>query len=429
MTDTMINSIFFEKLLEISRQMAQTRVLDPLLKYAMHEALQLFQGEHGYLVLVKPDGSLDFRVKIDMHGNELSQPEAEISTTILYPVIRERKSRLIHDALKEPTLTNASSVFRLQVRSVVCTPLIVQDEVPGALYIENRSTSHIFLESNLKPLEYFASQAAVAIQNAILNEELEARVAARTAELEMALQQLEHSWMQAVEANRIRTTLLGNVAHDMRAPISMGISALTAITDGMYGDLTLGQHQWITRTIHSLEHAFNLTSDVFDLAKAEEKQLTLQRQPVELNSFLHDVYDTCEKLPRSPNVQFILDVEMMLPELQVDKTRIKQVLLNLLSNAHKFTEEGMITLYAHHQKDDHSILIGVRDTGIGIPKDFMDKIFQRFQRGENTLAHAQRGTGLGLAISKELVELHGGRIEFSSEEGIGSDFRIYLPIT
>lgn len=427
MSDT-LNAEFLEKLLEISRQMAETRVLEPLLKYAMQEALQLFQGEHGYLVLVKPDGTLDFRVKIDSHGNELNQPEAEISTTILYPVIRERKSRLIHDALKEPTLTNATSVFRLQVRSVMCTPLIVKDEVPGALYIENRSSSHIFLDNNLKTLEYFASQAAVAIQNAILNEELEARVAARTAELELALHQLEQSWMEAVEGNRVRTILLGNVAHDMRAPISMSISALTAINDGMYGELNDAQRRWIERTLQSLEHAFALTSDVFDLAKAEEKQLTLQRQTVELNSFLHDVYDTCEKLPRSQAVQFEMDVDMLLPELYIDPTRIKQVLLNLLTNAHKFTEKGTITLYARHLQDKNSVLIGVRDTGIGIPSDFMDKIFQRFQRGENTLNHAQRGTGLGLAISKELVEQHGGTIRFTSEEGKSSDFQVFLPV-
>lgn len=418
---------FLVQLLDISRQMAQNRALDPLLQYTMRNALELINAERGYLVLVDESRSLDFRVKINNRGDELEHPEEQISYSILNKVVTTNQPLVINDALLDPSLQHSDSVQALQLRSVMCAPLASRGRVIGAIYVENRTNANIFEDDDAEPLVLFANQAAVAIDNAILNDSLEARVAERTAELEKANAQLEASWMESVEANRIRTMILGNVAHDMRSPIALSVSALTALRDGSFGQLNQRQLQWVERSLGSLHHAITLTGDIFDLMKAEMGELVIYKESMDLEGYLMELYAVGESMPWQRGVDFKLEIDNALPVVEFDPTRIKQVVLNLLSNAHKFTNEGTVTLYARHLPETHEVLIGVRDTGDGIPPDKRDAVFERFQQA-STRQHRKAGTGLGLAICRELVERHGGTISVESELDQGSDFFFTLPI-
>lgn len=188
---TGMNEAFLEKLLNISRKLAENRLLDPLLEYAMSVALELFHAEHGYLVIInQDDNELDFRVCQDQYGMQLDEPEEQISHTIFDEVIKTRESLVIANAYTDSNFQNADSVVALKLQSVMCVPLIARDNTIGAIYIENRSKASVFTEEDLKPLEYFAAQAAISIENAILNDELETRVIERTAELVKANQRL-----------------------------------------------------------------------------------------------------------------------------------------------------------------------------------------------------------------------------------------------
>ena len=179
-----MNEAFLEKLLDISRKLAENRLLDPLLEYAMSVALDLFHAERGYLVLLNQDDNhLDFRVRQDRHGKPLGEPDEQISHTIFEKAIKTGESLVIANARTDADFRHADSVTALQLQSVMCVPLISRGNTIGAIYLENRSESAVFTEEDLKPLEYFAAQAAISIENAILNDELETRVAERTAEL------------------------------------------------------------------------------------------------------------------------------------------------------------------------------------------------------------------------------------------------------
>lgn len=180
-----------ERLLEISRQMAETRTLTPLLKYAMGELLEFVNAEYGYLILLDEEGNLEFRVRQNRQGEEIARPESQISRTILERAIKERKALVIADALADESFQRAESVLDLKIQSVMCAPLITKGQLLGALYVENRSAKGVFDDEDLQPLLYFAAQAAVAIENAILNDDLEARVAARTAELRSTVTKLQ----------------------------------------------------------------------------------------------------------------------------------------------------------------------------------------------------------------------------------------------
>jgi len=421
-----MNEDFLEHLLEISKSMAETRVLGPLLKYAIGVAIELVNAERGYLVLQSTDGSLDFRVKQDRAGNELESPEDQISHSMLNKVMNTMQPLVVTDAMVDPSFQNAKSVHTLQLRSVMCVPLISRGVSIGVIYVENRSNANIFEKDSVKPLTFFANHAAVAIENAILNDNLEMRVRERTLELEQAKAQIEQSFTEVVEANRIRTMFLGNVAHDIRSPLGMVVGALSLMSEGEFGPLTADQAEWIDKSLQSAQHIIKLTDDFFDLTKIEMGRLAIYSQPVELISYLQGLYEIGESLPWKDDVQFKLEITDDLPELSLDKTRIHQVVLNLLSNASKFTEHGTVTLHAN--ANDKFAIIGVHDTGKGIPEDKLNTVFERFQQIDSDSTKEERGTGLGLAICKELVTLHGGEIWVESELGKGSDFIFTLPI-
>jgi signal transduction histidine kinase len=421
----MADERFYQSLLEISRRMAETRELAPLLQYAVRVALELLNAERGYLVLLKGD-KLEFAVKLERKGEEFITASEEISNSIFYRVIETHKPIVTVDAIADPEFEKAESVRGLGLRSVMCAPLISRGNVIGALYLENRSYANIFIERDLEPLSFFTNQAAVSIENAILNDQLEERVRQRTQELQRTLEQLEKSWGEAVEANRLKTMLLGNVAHDIRSPISLAYSAIQTIIEGTFGNVSPKQIEWLTRASESLQVAVHLTGDLFDITKAEMNALEITPQPTALLPFLEHVYKLGSHIEWVGDVRLTHRLPTELPTLNLDPVRIQQVLLNLLTNAQKFTTQGEVLLYAELRED--SVLIGVRDKGRGVPKEQQRAIFERFYQAEQGLETRRNGSGLGLAICKELVERHGGTIWVESEAGAGADFKFTLPI-
>jgi len=188
----MLTKDTLEKLLDISRQMAETRALDPLLKFATCEVLEFVGAENGYLILLDQDGNLDFRVRQNITGSEIDEPDKQISRTIFDRVISNGESIVLADAAEDEAYRDSVSILDLQLRSVMCVPLISRGEKLGALYVENRSSGGVFEDDELRALKYFAAHAAVAIENAMLNEDLEDRVALRTSELRQTVDELEH---------------------------------------------------------------------------------------------------------------------------------------------------------------------------------------------------------------------------------------------
>jgi len=176
-----------ERLLEIGEQLSRTRSLQPLLHYTMEVAIDLVGAECGYLVWLNDDGSFTYKVCIDQNGQHIPTPDEQISHTILQDVIQQKSPLVVYDAMSDPGLQNSQSVTDLKLRSVLCVPLISKGEALGGFYVENRSQSNLFTEDDIQPLEFLASQVTAAIENALLNEDLERRIANRTAEKAIAL--------------------------------------------------------------------------------------------------------------------------------------------------------------------------------------------------------------------------------------------------
>jgi signal transduction histidine kinase len=425
--EAMDNSLLL-RILDVSRRMTEMRAFAPLLNYVVEQALELVGAERGYIVLPRPDGSLDFRVTRDQQGNAVPHAEDQISTSVLKKVVDTGEPLIVRDAVADPQFAVSRSVMALNLRSVMCVPLISYGKAIGAIYVENRSIRNRFKDDDLPPLVLFAHQAAAAIENAALNDDLEARVAARTQELQTANQQLENSWQEAIEANRVRTILLSKIAHDVRAPLGLVANTLELLRIGGLGDLNSDQLTWVGKAEMAVAQAVRLTQDIFDLSKSELASLRLSLESVALTDFLRRVYDLAVGLNWPASVKFQLAVPPDLPEVQVDPNRIEQVLLNLLTNAIKFTTQGGVTLHARHLPDTREVIIGIADTGDGIPVEFQDRLFQRFQQVDSNMQRRRAGSGLGLSICRELVELHGGRIWVESTPDVGSNFMFTLPL-
>ncbi|MEZ4591176.1 MAG: tetratricopeptide repeat protein [Chloroflexota bacterium] len=407
-------------LLAVSRRMATMRSVSPLLSYAMNEVISLVGAERGYIVLINDDGTLDFRVRRQADGSDILSDADTISNSILNEVVRTQQSLVVRNALMDPRFGAAHSVLAMQLRSIMCAPLITQDRIIGAIYVESRSRSGRFSTEDLAPLEFFSNQAAVAIENANLNENLEALVAERTWELAEAKEVAE-------AANEAKTSFLSNMSHELRTPLNAILNFTGFVYDGLYGEVNGEQQHALQQALDSGEHLLSLINDILDLNKIEAGMMRLVFEEIDMNKIMHHAISTAKGLIKGQPIELIVNIAPDLPVIQADRRRLRQILLNVLSNAAKYTEQGSITIAARHSADANSVEIQIQDTGVGIAAQDHHLVFEAYGQARANVGNVV-STGLGMAITYDLVQLHNGRIWFTSEENVGTTFFVQLPI-
>jgi len=273
---------------------------------------------------------------------------------------------------------------------------------------------------------------------------LERREASRIADRSS---ELEHLSTELLRANRAKSEFLANVSHELRTPLNAIVGFVDLLRDGVYGPLNSRQAGPVERIEASANHLRHLVDQVLDLAKIAAGRLEVHTEPVELRPFVFDVASEVEPLMTEKGLSFSLAVGASLPRVRTDPTHLRQILINLLGNAVKFTNNGGISirgkLVKRNQQNGNADLIGtgsnaetvwialqVADSGIGIPEKDRERIFDEFEqvnagpRGDSI----RRGTGLGLSISRRLARLLGGDISVESELGRGSIFTVWLPV-
>ncbi len=299
-------------------------------------------------------------------------------------------------------------VKRLELQEVFSVPLLIREEVLGGITL-GRQLGHPPIDGEeMVILRNAAVNVSVALENARLY-----RDAQETAE-------------KLKEVDRLKSEFLANMSHELRTPLNSIIGFSRVILKGIDGPLTEMQQTDLSAIHESGKHLLNLINDVLDLSKIEAGKMEFVYEPTDLRKVISGVLSTAIALVKEKPVELQQDVPEEVPVILADERRIRQVILNLVGNAAKFTDEGFIRVAAIH--DDREVIITVEDSGVGIPEEKFDEVFAEFRQVDSSSTRRYGGTGLGLPVSKKFVEAHGGRIWFTSHVGEGTTFYVALPI-
>jgi PAS domain S-box-containing protein len=259
-----------------------------------------------------------------------------------------------------------------------------------------------------------------------LNLELEERVKAATADLAARNAQLQWQSQELERANRLKSEFLASMSHELRTPINALIGYAALLLDGVLGEITPTQRDALTRARAAAEHLLALINDILDLAKIEAGKMPLHVEEVALAPVTREVAQQMEPLVRKKGLRFVTEVSDDCPVIATDRTKVKQILLNLVSNAVKFTNDGSVTVRVECAAEG-GVWIRVADTGIGIRREDLDAIWEDFRQVDQSRTREHGGTGLGLSITRKLLERLGGRATVESDYGKGATFTIWLP--
>ncbi len=295
-------------------------------------------------------------------------------------------------------------------RSVIAVPLLLQKQAIGA-FILYADEPHFVSSRDTFLLSTAALQVSMGIQNALLFAEVKEKNTA-----------LEH-------ANQLKSQFLANVTHELRTPLHSIISYGAFMLEGFVeGELTSEQEQHIQFIVRRAEDLSHLVDDMLDLSKIEADKIEVRVELLDLQQSLEEVVEQLKPMANSKELYLRLEIPPELPAVLADGHRLRQVAINLVSNALKFTEKGGITIRCRLVREGEMVMVGVHDTGIGILPPALNYIFEAFRQADGSTTRRFGGTGLGLTIAKKLIELQGGEVAVESVPGQGSTFSFILPV-
>lgn len=415
---------------KIDQGIAGSSKLHSLLGIILEEGMTELGIDAGVFLLYHPDKHiLKYELGFGMNTDALQFTNLKLGEGYAGQAAQSGKTIFIPNLQKRNTDFLRSPSFSLE--GFACyfgVPLITKGEIKGVL--------EIFHRTPLKPeqewldfMETLAGQAAIAIDNTQLWEqskrhaqELEQRVAERTAELSQVNIELER-------ANRIKDEFLANMSHELRTPLNSILGLSETLLEQVREPLSDHQQKYLRTIESSGRHLLELINDILDLSKIEMGKFDLYPEIVDVSAILQSCIAFVKEQAVRKSITFNYDTAKIPSKVYADPRRLKQILINLLTNAVKFTpEHGTVTLEVRADPEQDSVQLSVIDTGIGIAPANLERLFQPFVQVDSALNRQQEGTGLGLALVRKLTDLHGGSVQVESEVGKGSRFTVNLPM-
>jgi signal transduction histidine kinase/ActR/RegA family two-component response regulator len=399
-----------DTLREVGDAVGSSLDLDEVLDQIVSNAVRLTETDGGSIMVYDESGE-SFHVRA-AYGSSPDLLERLRAITIDRASTLVGRAALEHQALEVPDLAQADLdphldvLFRDGWRSVLAVPMLRGEKILGVLVIRRRSTG-TFPPDMRELLQTFSTQSALAIVNARLFRELETK----TKELEIA--------------SRHKSEFLASMSHELRTPLNAVIGFSEVLLDRLFGEINERQEEYLRDIWNSGRHLLELLNDILDLSKVEAGQMVLEPSTFDVSSVLEWAAATQRVRATSHTITIAVQVADDVGMAENDELKFKQVVLNLVSNAVKFTPDGGRVSIAACRKGTE-LNVTVTDTGVGVAADDQERIFESFQQGRRGAPKAE-GTGLGLTLSRRFVTLMGGRMWLESTPGAGSSFGFSVP--
>ena len=380
--------------------------------------------------------SVDHPSRSVLH-NEISDPC--VTPEWLEPYL-QGKVRIVNDIHEtEMTVCHQQMLVGFGIRSKMMVPIVVEGKIWGLLLASEQDAPRQWQPAEVELVRQLGVQVAIAIQQAHLVEQLHQQLTQREQDQQLLTQrnqQLAISNIELARATRLKDEFLANMSHELRTPLNAILGMTESLIEQIFGPLNEQQITSLSTIERSGNHLLALIDDILDLAKVEAGALSLERVPTQIGPLCRSSLAFVKQLAHQKKIQLTeRRTGDSIPDLMLDERRIRQVLINLLNNAVKFTPEGghvtlTITLtQSTTETNEYWLKFTVEDTGIGIEANQLNRLFQPFVQVDTALNRQYTGTGLGLALVKRIVELHGGEVSATSQLNVGSCFTVELPCT
>ena len=396
---------------QVSQAVSSSLDLQKVLATIVAHAVELSGTESG-AIYEFDETSEQFQLRATHRMSEeltraIREGRMNLGETALGRAGEKRQAVQVPDIREEPAYPLREIIERDGFRALLAVPLLREDRLIGGLVVRRRAVGQ-FDKETVDLLQNFATQSALAIQNARL------------------FREIEKKGQELAIASKHKSEFLANMSHELRTPLNAILGYTELILDKIYGNVPEQIQEVLERVEQNGRHLLSLINDVLDLSKIEAGQLTLSLNEYSMKEVVQTVVTAVESLAAEKNLELKVKVSPEVDYGKGDEQRISQVLMNLVGNAIKFTEEGEVEVEATASKD--TFVVSVSDTGPGLSESDQQRIFEEFHQVDASSTRKKGGTGLGLSIAKRIVEMHGGRIWVESTLGKGSTFSFTLPV-
>ena len=396
---------------------------------------EIFPVDAFYIRLYRPKHhTLEWAILVDtVDGVRQILPTTGLGSSYgatLEMVMRERRP-LLESVSAPVTPVKGSDKYidnTLHAASAMLVPMIARDKVVGVMSVQSFK-ENAYTQRDISLLQSITNQLTTAIENAELVDGLESVLREQRqllVELQRTNQSLKDQREQAEKASKVKSEFLANMSHELRTPLN-AIIGFSEILIADYATCSREvSEEFLENIAKSGKHLLHLINDVLDLSKVESGKMELRSSECDLMEMMEDVRGTMKPIADRKEVHIVTEYNARIKTIYADQQKFKQILYNLLSNAVKFSHSGGTVVIRTNLADD-LLEVMVEDHGIGIKQEDQSRIFQAFQQVDSSYSRKYQGSGLGLVLAKKIVELHGGTISFTSEDGRGSIFRFTMP--
>ncbi len=414
------NTKNLEAILNIIKTINRSLILDDVLQLVLQNAIEIAKADRGFIVLRNTTGDLEYKLGLNDKGNSLPEALFQISTTVVQDVFNTGQSIFLEGAQSDAEYDQSQSILKLDLQTILCTPLITGDKKIGVIYVDSKSIQKIKAREITGTFEILAGQAAIAIRNAQL---YQGQIKAYNS-LQEANKQLRKAKEAAEKSDKLKSEFLAQMSHEIRTPINIIFGFSSVLRDIVEDNLTEDHSETFEMINNAGQRIMRTVEVILEMSQIQTGNIEIVNEDLLIESdLLKPILREFQLKAESKNLSFSFENTASNQKVTGDKYMLSQVFTHLIDNAIKFTPEGSVDIKLFtNQNNEPSV--SVKDTGIGISEEYMQKLYSPFSQEDTGYTRRYEGNGLGLAIAKRYVELNNANIEVQSKKGVGTMFTV-----